>query len=195
MEEWFNRKYRKVLEILPDVIYCLSDKLILVGGTALALFYLKHRTSIDLDFVPIKENDTKLKEQIKGCLSKKGYRTRVGSYSNQFIVQFEDTSIKIEVFDAQDKIKFEEHTFAGTKILVATFESIFEMKQAAYKDRKEARDLFDLFCMLKTMEQKMDLIKKLTREVGPPKNLEDIDNMAINLADVEEFKKVIVSAT
>ena len=106
--------------------------------------------SIDLDFVPISEKDTKIKEQLKGCLSKKGYCTRVGSYSNHFIVQFEDTRIKIEVFETAYKIKFEEHVFAGTKLLVASFESIFEMKKAAaYKDRKEARDLFDLFCMLK----------------------------------------------
>ena len=90
MDEQFNRKYKKVLEILPDVAACAQGKLVLVGGTALALFYLKHRVSVDLDFVPVEGDEVKLKEALKGCLTSKGYRTTPGAFKNQFVVQFED---------------------------------------------------------------------------------------------------------
>src|SRR3990167_9158508 len=108
MDERSNRKYRRILEIMRDVAGCVDQKMILVGGTALALFYLKHRVSVDLDFVPVGGDETKLKEALKGCLSKRGYRAITGAFQNQFVVQFEDTSIKVEVFEPERKIKLVE---------------------------------------------------------------------------------------
>lgn len=65
------------MESIEDVAECVDGELILIGGTALALFYLKHRVSIDLDFVPVKQNtEDTAKEKLKGALSKKGYRTQ-----------------------------------------------------------------------------------------------------------------------
>ena len=196
MDEIFNRKYRTVLEVLPDVAGCAQGKLTLVGGTALALFHLKHRISVDLDFVPVSGSDTKLKEELKGCLSKRGYRTTTGAYSNQFVVQFEDTSIKIEIFEPERKIKrFEEHMFGASKLNVASLGDILHMKQDAYLDRNEARDLFDIFCILKEKNNSFATIKTLISKVGKPKNTEDIDAMALNQSDVAAFQKVIVDAT
>ncbi|MEM2137509.1 MAG: nucleotidyl transferase AbiEii/AbiGii toxin family protein [Candidatus Anstonellaceae archaeon] len=71
----------------------------MVGGTALALFYLQHRVSLDLDFVPaLGEDEVKLEETLKGCLSKKRCTTQRAKHWNQFIVQSNVTSVKIEVF-------------------------------------------------------------------------------------------------
>jgi len=195
MHEVFNRKYKKVLEILPDVAECANRKLILVGGTALALFYLKHRISIDLDFIPVSGNDRKLKEELKGCLSKKGYRTTVGSFQNQFVVQFDDTGIKIEVFEPECVVKFEEHVFAGRKVLVAGFEDILQMKEIAYKNRQEARDLFDIFCMLRSKNRGLEVIKRLVAKFGLPKNIGDINEMAANRDDAQSFEKEVTDAS
>lgn len=201
MRESFNRKYKKVLEILPDVAECINGKLILVGGTALALFHLKHRVSVDLDFVPVlsdQNNPTyekKIKQELKGCLSKKGYKTSTGAFENQFIIQFEDTSIKIEIFEPDHKPKFKEHIFAGVAVNVATLEDILIMKEQAYKCRLEARDLFDIFCILKSKNQGSDLVKELVSKTGVPKNIQDIDNMSINSQDVILFKKVLSDAS
>jgi predicted nucleotidyltransferase component of viral defense system len=196
MEESFNRKYKKVLEILPDVAECAQGKLILVGGTALALFYLKHRVSVDLDFVPIAGDETKLKEELKGCLSKKGYRTISGAFKNHFIVQFEDTSIKIEVSKPDRKIrKVQEHVFGAAKIKVASLDEILQMKLSTYKERKEARDLFDIFCMLKAKRSSLGTLKRLISKSGMPKNIGDIAIMAVNPNNVAEFKKVVSDAS
>lgn len=196
MDEKYNKKYQRILTILSDVAKCTQGKFILVGGTALAVFYLKHRVSVDLDFVPISGNDVTLKNELKGCLSSKGYRTSVGAFKNQFIVQFEDTSIKIEVFEPEVKIKrTEEHELGAVKILTPTLDELFEMKVYTYKQRKESRDLFDIFYILKVKKSSLEEVKNLVSEVGIPKNIEEIDKMAINQKDVIEFKKLISNVT
>jgi len=195
MSEQFERKYRKVLEVLPAVAECAQGRLILVGGTALALFHLKHRVSVDLDMVPIRGDETRLKEELKGCLTKKGYRTSAGAFKNQFIVQFEDTSIKIEVFEPERKImRVEEHVFGGAKIKVASLGDILLMKTDAYADRREARDLFDIFCILKAKGLGFERVKKLAHENGAPNNLEGIDAMALNAEDAALFRRVVSDA-
>ncbi len=196
MQEVFARKYKKVLEILPDVAQCADGKLVLVGGTALALFYLSHRHSIDLDFVPVSGSDIALKESLKGCLSKKGFRTSPGVFHNQFVVQFEDTSIKVEVFEPEEKInQVEERIYGGAKVKVASLEDIFRMKQSAYADRKEARDLFDIFCILKSKKENAALVKKLILQHGAPKNLQDIEEMAANPDEAAAFQEVVTHAS
>jgi len=196
MDERFHLKYRRLLEILPDVAECAAGKLILVGGTALAVFHLEHRISIDLDFVPISGSDTELKEALKGCLTKKGYRTLRSAYPNQFVIQFEDTSIKIEVFDPVRKIKhWKEHEFGKSKLPVATMEEILKMKMDAYADRREARDLFDIVFILSDNKEGMDPVVELIRKHGPPKNSEDIRNVALNDEDYATFMKVISNAS
>ncbi|VVB58335.1 Nucleotidyl transferase AbiEii toxin, Type IV TA system [Candidatus Anstonella stagnisolia] len=192
MDNTFERKYKRVLEILPDVAQCAQGKLVLVGGTALALFHLKHRVSVDLDFVPLQGSDTKLKEELKGCLTKKGYHTTAGSFTNQFVVQFEDTSIKVEIFIPEHKIKrIEERDFGAAKIQVASLEDILQMKIAAYGDRKEARDLFDIFCILKSGSSDFGIMEKLISKSGMPQNSKDIELMALNPSDAAELRKML----
>ena len=196
MDRGFHRKYKRVLDILPDVADCAQGNLVLVGGTALALFHLKHRVSVDLDFVPASGDDTKLKEGLKGCLSKKGYRTTTGAFKNQFVVQFEDTTIKVEVFSPERKIAHvEEHVFGARKIMVASLEDLLKMKVSAYAERREARDLFDIYCALKKMGRGLEYVKKLVTEVGSPMNMEDLEEMATDRADVAELRKVIANAS
>lgn len=197
--ETFDRKYKKVLEILPDVAECAGGGLVLVGGTALALFHLKHRVSVDLDLVPVSGEDIPLKEKLKGCLSKRGYRTIRGAFRNQFVVKFEDTSIRVEVFVPDKKIKrIEEHVFGSAKIKAASLEDLLQMKLSSYEDRKEARDLFDIFCILKQKGGSSGALEKqisgLVSESGMPANLSEIEGMALDPGLATEFRKVVSSA-
>lgn len=196
MREAFERKYRRVLEILPDLAQATEDKLVLVGGTALAVFYLQHRTSVDVDFVPIKERDDKMKEMLKGALSSKGYRTQRSAYANQFVVQFEDTAIKIEVFEPDYKIrKIERHEIRGHRMQVASMEDIFRMKKLAYKDRHAARDLFDLYCIARKNGNGEEIVWQMIKKCGNPERLEEFGHMVSKPADYEEFLKVIRSCS
>ena len=192
MDQLSVARYNKVLEVLPDVAECAHSELILVGGAALALFHLKHRISVDLDFVPASGDEVKRKEALKGCLTKGGYRTTVGAFKNQFVVLFEDTGIKVGVFRPERKIaSIESRTFGGVKIEVASLDDIFDMKLSAYSDRREARDLFDIFSILKRRGEGFGALKKLIAEKGAPKNMDEVRSLAVNRTDVDELEKVI----
>lgn len=196
MEERFNLRYKKLLEILPDVAECADKKLILAGGTALALFHLQHRISIDLDFIPLKGNDITAKEELKGCLTKKGYVTQRAAHTNQFVVQFEDTGIKIEVFLPKSPIKCSEtKTFGNRELLVASIEDILKLKKRSYRDRQEARDLFDILAILKKKGHELTLVVEMIRKHGHPKNMDDIDSMVPDKDKIALFKKVVEDAS
>lgn len=196
MQEALNRKYRRVLEILPDVAQAADGKLILVGGTALALVYLHHRISIDLDFVPAKGRDYELKEMLKGAMSSKGYQTQRSAYSNQFVVQFEDASIKVEIFEPEYRIKkVEKYNAEGAELPVASLEDIFEMKKIAYKERHASRDLFDLYHMLKKKGEDFSLLREMLQRFGPPERLEGLNDMLFSASDYEEFVQVVKSCS
>ncbi|HII53933.1 hypothetical protein COT30_02450 [Candidatus Micrarchaeota archaeon CG08_land_8_20_14_0_20_49_17] len=192
MNERYKLKYNRLLDILGDVAACADGKLILVGGTALALFYLKHRLSIDLDFIPKIGDEVKLKDEIKGCLTKKGYRTIRGAYLNQFVIQFEDTSIKIELFSSGYKIKKINAFFAGNvKIPVASLDDLLELKKRSYAERKEARDLFDIIAILDKTKKGFNLAGQLIEQYGRPVNIEEMEQLAIDARIQRKFKSVV----
>jgi len=167
MENVFQRKYGLATQVLPDAAECAARNLILVGGTALALFYLQHRVSVDLDFVPISGDDSKAKELLKGCLSRKGYRTQRARFQNQFVVQLEGSSIKIEVFTPDEKVrKAQAFEVGGRQVLVASLEDILRMKALAYSQRRYARDLFDVVAILLKTTRSMSLAEGLVKKHG-----------------------------
>lgn len=185
-------KYNHILEIIADIAKCTENRLILVGGTALALFYLKHRVSVDLDFVPVSGDEKKYKEEVKGCLSKKGYRTRTAQFTNQFVIQFEDTAIKFEIFYPQHEIKrVETFDVNGTPLLVASLDDLLKMKIDAYSDRKHVRDLFDIVFILKKNGGDYKYVKELIAKYGLPENEEEIKNYLLTEKDYEFFKEVL----
>ena len=184
------------MESIEDVAECVDGELILIGGTALALFYLKHRVSIDLDFVPVKQNtEDTAKEKLKGALSKKGYRTQRTTYANQFIVQFEDCSVKVEIFTPEREIKqIQEFSLGSKKIKVASIEDLLAMKQDAYYQRLEARDLYDIVFLLKKLNRDPTSLIRLLLSYGKPKNISDLQNM-VSQSQFLIFEEVLKNAT
>lgn len=192
MDNIFQRKYKLATDILADVAECAQGQLILAGGTALALFYLQHRVSVDLDFVPLSGDETKHKEALKGCLSKKGYRTQRARFSNQFIVQSEATSIKVEVFTPEEPVeKTEKRIIGGRELLVASLDDLLEMKTGTYSRRKKARDLFDVVAILQKMGRNLSMAEKLVAAHGVPEEAEELEQMVPDAAVLAAFHKVI----
>lgn len=195
VDERHALKYKRLSGIINVVANCANNELILVGGTALALFYLKHRVSLDLDFIPVSGEETKLKEMLKGCLTKKGYRTSVGRYKNQFIIQFEDTSIKIEIFTSEYKIKkINEFEFGAAKLKVASLDDIFELKLIAYQNRKEARDIYDIISILELNKQDTEIALKLIKDFGQPVNEDELIKLIVDEERYKKYKEVIKNA-
>jgi len=192
VENVFQRKYKLATAILSDVADCANCKLILVGGTALALFYLQHRVSVDLDFVPVSGDDAKLKEELKGCLSKKGYRAQRGAFTNQFVVQSENASVKVEVFTPDENIeKTEKRIFGGREILVASLDDLLSMKSGTYSRRKKARDLFDVVAILLNTGNGLSRAEQMVKEHGIPEDEAELLDMVPDEKVLQAFNKVI----
>lgn len=192
MENIFQRKYRLATDILSEVADCAQGGLILVGGTALALFYLKHRVSVDLDFVPLSGDDAKAKEALKGCLSSKGYRTQRARFSNQFVVQSESTSVKVEIFTPEEKIgKVEKRMIGGRELLVASLGDLLRMKIEAYSGRRKARDLFDVVAILRKTGRNLSLAEGLVAKHGVPEDAGELEQMEPDEEVLSSFRKVL----
>ncbi len=196
MDNIAHIKYQRIIESLEDIAECAAGNLVLVGGTALGLFYLKHRASVDLDFVPINGDDVKLKEALKGCLSKKGYRTLRSAYSNQFVIQFEDTSIKVELFTPDKKLKKIEMFGVGTeKLAVASIEDLLEMKLDTYKRRKKARDMYDIIAILDKKNGNIEIAIELIKDYGAPDEVEIVKAMETDKRYYKLFEEVLARVT
>lgn len=196
MDDTFAIKYNRVLEIISDVARCTENKLILVGGTALALFYLKHRVSIDLDFVSMSSVEEEHKAALKGCLTKKGYRTSVAHYTNQFVILFDDTAIKLEIFYPRHKIKkIESFDVGGATLSVASIDDLLSMKMEAFSARKDVRDLFDIVFILKYNGGDYGLLKEIITKYGLPENEEEIKNYILMEKDYEFYKEMVRNAS
>jgi len=194
MEVKFKRKYDRILEILEAVAECAGENLILVGGTALSIFYLKHRVSIDLDFVPFSGDDIKLKEALKACLSKKGYHTMRAAHGNQFVVNFDDTAIKIEIFEPEVKVGFVEHKVGNVSLRVAPIEDLLKMKEISYADRKAAKDLYDMVFILKSMSAGYGKVEEMIEKYGLPADMGEMEKMA-EQENYQFFERVVKDAS
>jgi len=191
MESKYRQKYDHVLDMLQDVSECAGGSLALAGGTALSLFYFKHRVSVDIDLIPLSGDEDSWKEKLKGCLSKKGYRTQRGRYSNQFMVQFEDTTIKVEIFMPSFKLgKTTPFPVGTSQLRVANLGDLMRMKIEAYKTRQAARDLFDVM-----VAEGEEAAQKLLNKFGPPKDIEDIAKMANSEEDAKRFLEMVSNAS
>ena len=193
MDSVFERKYALAKAILSDVADCIGCRLILVGGTALALFHLQHRVSVDLDFVPLSGDDVAAaKQALKGCMSKKGYVTQRARWHNQFIVQSENTSIKVEVFTPDEKIAKTEKLLIGEKdILVASLDDLLKMKALAFSERGKARDLFDVVAILRKTGKSLSSAEEMVKKRGIPEDVAELEQMAPDKAVLAAFYKVI----
>jgi len=197
MEEKALLKWTHISQIIWNVAGCAHEELVLVGGTALALFHLLHRISIDIDFVPLKGKDeVEAKRKLKGCLSKKGYRTTVGAHWNQFIINFEDTAIKVEVFQTEHQFKkIEKKSIGGETILAASIDDIYEMKVTTYAERKEVRDLYDIYCIAKIRNEVKATLKKILQSSGKPQKMESLKSLLFSEQAYNEFQEAISDAS
>lgn len=131
-------------------VHPLKDEFYLSGGTALAAFYLQHRYSEDLDFFC--ERDFRVEpvleflHQLPGIV-KVDYDSKFDR--KLFLLQFEHNQIL--------KVEFTKYPFSriqpGLKvegINIDSLEDILINKLLAMTDRKDPKDYFDIYCILKS---------------------------------------------
>jgi predicted nucleotidyltransferase component of viral defense system len=153
-----------------DQLYPLQDKVLrvitacdtdfyLTGGTALSRVYLQHRFSDDLDlfvnYASVKDVDPRFRlfcdEVLNALVSNADWQTRVALRQPFFVrafVECDRTTLKLEfVNDVPSHLgTITVHPIFGR---VDSIENILANKITAIRDRDEARDLADVWAILK----------------------------------------------
>lgn len=166
----------KIIEIRDKTLTKLANKLegfYLAGGTALSLFYFKHRESYDLDFFTKNFSKGKIEETMSGLSRDMGLTIELsGEQDKQGFARMMVYSLKIDN-DSSLKIDFVEDVykllkplkeFDGIPILaledvylrkiltvcgsIITVDSVGRSSFAG--GRQEAKDFFDLYFLSKT---------------------------------------------
>lgn len=169
---------RKVIDVMKEVLTTLSGKLdgfYLAGGTALSLYYFKHRESYDLDFftkdfqkpkietlVQEISESLKLKHNLVAEINQRG-RARVISYKLEIVDGDRDLKIdfvqdpyrllspKLKVTDGIPVLSREDIYLRKIYAICGSFSVIDEIgRTKPVGGRQEAKDLFDLYFLSTT---------------------------------------------
>ena len=191
----------------------LAKYFYLTGGTALSAFYLKHRYSYDLDFFTEEKESLDINNIIVFLKSipnlnsisyEKIYDRRI------FFININGKNLKIEFTFYPFKNIAKRITADGLNI--DSFEDIFVNKIAAISDRKETKDLIDLYFILEKKGVSYILwgVEKAKEKFGidglqyiiqrrlinPPENLEDIPYLIKPIRNYRKlFEKAVIELT
>lgn len=151
----------------------------LTGGTALELYYLHHRFSVDLDFFSPKYNAKEIETIVGGFKEYCGVKVKL---ENEFIapshakVRFYSAAFKelespIKIDFVEDVI-FEDPDIEAFKgVRVYSVENIYLQKVTTItgrefmKGRREARDAFDVYLLSKKVKPLHIFLKGLSSQI------------------------------
>lgn len=156
----------------------IGSRLVFKGGTALRLAYGSPRFSDDLDFsaldsIPARE----FKRVAQVCADRSSSLTLVEALSKRFTLfamyrakepyLAQSFSIRVEVStrpltwtrgtDFDLRLLTSEVTNVSVLGLVATLERLWQDKRAAFADRQEPRDLYDLWFIAQKLKRTLDI--------------------------------------
>jgi len=149
-------------EFLKEVGKNNKYKLVLKGGTALSIYYLNHhRESEDLDFDSAKSNFKKYKEieaYFISILNKLKQKELIKSFklgkkglasTNRYHMKLElETYKKFQTKIDVDFVELPKNLNQKQGIYLYTKERLFISKMLTFVNRKEFKDLYDLFYLL-----------------------------------------------
>jgi len=152
-EEEKKYYYEHLYPVQDSILLALfskyGDKLYLTGGTALSRFYFQHRLSDDLDLFSKYLDFKRAYRDIVGTIEKLGYDVEVSditySYIRLFVTAPSRVILKID-FVRDEPI---EPPVEKNGIYLDTLTSIAANKITAFEDRAEAKDIIDLFYLVK----------------------------------------------
>lgn len=178
-----QKKVARAQDIIVEELFKIFDKAVLHGGTGIWRCYNGNRFSEDVDvYIP---KDLKKLDQFFDILVKRGFiivKKKVGEkilYSNlkldNFFVKFEALFkiIKGELKDYETADgNFLTINSLGTKTLI-------KEKINAYSNRLKIRDLYDIFFLLRFIDNKERIRKELKNFVNNFKKPSDEENLKI----------------
>ncbi|MEW6063544.1 MAG: nucleotidyl transferase AbiEii/AbiGii toxin family protein [Nanoarchaeota archaeon] len=167
LKKGMHRDLAKAQDLIIDEMATILDSAVLHGGTAIWRCYRGNRFSEDID-VYISKDIKKINLFFKN-LKKKGFvieKEKIGDNSLFSSLRFNRTIIKFEaIFKRIKGILKEYETAEGNLITVYTLtpEDIINEKIDAYIKRQKIRDLYDIFFLLRYIEDKNKIKSKIIK--------------------------------
>lgn len=175
-----HRKIAYAQDLVIKEVYSVFDKAVLHGGTAIWRCYNGKRFSEDLDFyLP---NDKKKLEILFENLNKSGFNIKKEKISENSVyaeLEFERVSVRLEAtFQKIPNIICDYEMSDGNifSIYSLTPESFLIEKSNTYLKRFKVRDLWDVFFLLKMIDnpKKIKEIRSLIKNYKKPVDEENL---------------------
>ena len=161
-----HREIAKAQDLIIEEIYKLFDKAVLHGGTSIWRCYQGNRFSEDIDMYLIK-NPEKI-NLFYEALKKRGFKIvkkKIGEKSIHSTLELNRTIVRFEaIFKKINGTLKEYQTAEGNLITIYTLtpEELIKEKVNAYLKRYKVRDLYDIFFLLRYVENKTPIKKELS---------------------------------
>ncbi|MBT7483179.1 nucleotidyl transferase AbiEii/AbiGii toxin family protein [Candidatus Peregrinibacteria bacterium] len=158
------KRQKKFLKLLADSK--LADQFYFTGGTALSLYYLKHRFSEDLDFFCEDEFEpSMISAWLKQNKEKIGYKTidlQISFNRNIFLLRFgKEDFLKVEF--TYFPFKRIEACLSKGGLKVNSLLDIGVDKLFTISQNPRGRDYYDLFFILEKLDNRIDDLRKLAK--------------------------------
>jgi len=192
-----HKKIARAQDVIMEELYKVFNDAVFHGGTAIWRCYNGNRFSEDID-VYIPKNIEKINILFNN-FEKKGFqieKKKIGGNSIFSSMKFNNTIVKFEaLFKKSESILKNYEQIDGNFIAVYTLapEQFIKEKVDAYLKRRKIRDLYDVFFLLKYLDEKEKIKEDLIRLLkGFKKPLDEQDlNVIILEGIIPETKKML----
>jgi predicted nucleotidyltransferase component of viral defense system len=162
-----HKEIAKAQDIIIEELYKIFNDAVLHGGTAIWRCYNGNRFSEDID-VYLKKDMTKLKNLFLN-LEKRGFsieKKKVSDISLYSNLKIGNTYVRLEALFKNISGSLKEYESAdGNLIIIYTLkpEELIDEKVETYLKRLKIRDLYDIFFLLRHVENKEKIRNKIRR--------------------------------
>lgn len=187
LKKAMHKEISRVQDLIIEELYKIFDKAVIHGGTAIWRCYKGNRFSEDIDvYLP---KDTKRIGLLFENLEKKGFvieKKKISKNSLFSNLRLNKTIVRLEaIFKEQKGFLKEYETAEGNLITIYTLlpEELIKEKIDAYLKRYKARDLYDIFFLLRHTKNREKIRTKLRVLIDNFKKPSDEKELKILIID------------
>jgi len=199
-----KKKIHRDVALLQDIlvmeIYNHYSSAVIHGGTALWRCYGGNRFSGDVNvYLPLSMKNSNFENFLDGMKEKGFTIDKFKQTNNSIFAKFSSLSatVRFEVLFKNVKNFVTKHfeMSDGNFILVNTLspEDMIKEKISAYLDRKKIRDIYDIFYLLKFVENRSEIrneLKKLVNNFVKPSDEKELKTLIIS-GSIPNIKKML----
>lgn len=178
-----HKEIAKAQDLIVETLYNVFNNAVFHGGTSIWRCYKGNRFSEDIDVYLTK--DLKKINEFFDLLEKKGFiieKKKITENSIYSTLKFNRENVRFEaIFKKINGSLKDYETAEGNFLTVYALkpEELIEEKVNAYLNRQKIRDLYDIFFLLRYVENLSSVKKELKGLIAKFKNPEDENNLKV----------------